>query len=268
MTVRSVILVLLSLFAAIFLILNWQGIMAPVPVNLLFEQMEAPLGLILLVVLGALWCVGIVWALMQQAATLVEIRKAYKEANINKNLADHAEKSRIEQVRQSMEGEIKNFEESLLAAIKEVGESTKAVGDATQKNGEAANERMDALQKSVDERQQAAAQAVDERVAAMEKAVQERVSTMEQSVQERVAAFEKTMDTRVDALERGMQRLTTAVEAVTQRVGVVMPEMPAPEPEPEPEPQRRGGFFGFLGGNAKPEAKPTKEEPAKTEAKE
>ena len=84
MTVRSVVLVLLSILAAIFLILNWQGIVAPVPVNFIFGQIEAPLGLILLVVLGVLWIVGIAWSLMTQASTLLEIRRAYKEANANK----------------------------------------------------------------------------------------------------------------------------------------------------------------------------------------
>ena len=64
MTVRSVVLVLLSILAAIFLILNWQGIMAPMPVNFIFGEVEAPLALILLVVLGVLWVVGIAWSLM------------------------------------------------------------------------------------------------------------------------------------------------------------------------------------------------------------
>ena len=81
MTVRSVVLVLLSVFAAIFLILNWAGITATVPVNLLFVQTQAPLGLILLVVLGVLWCVGIVWALMQQASTRGGRRRGCREAS-------------------------------------------------------------------------------------------------------------------------------------------------------------------------------------------
>lgn len=143
MTVRTVVLVLLSIFAAIFLILNWEGITAPVPVNLLFKSTEAPLGLILLVVLGVLWCVGIVWALMQQASTLVEIRRAYKEANANKNLADHAETSRIEQVKTSIEGEFKSLETKLLQAV-QANQAT------TTKSSTDTEARLAALEKAVD----------------------------------------------------------------------------------------------------------------------
>ena len=51
MTLRSVVLAILSLLALIFLILNWQGITAPVPVNLIVEEIQAPLGLILLIII-------------------------------------------------------------------------------------------------------------------------------------------------------------------------------------------------------------------------
>ena len=142
MTVRTVVLVLLSIFAAIFLILNWQGITAPVPVDLLFKTTEAPLGLILLVVLGVLWCVGIVWALMQQASTLVEIRRAYKEASANKNLADHAEVSRIEQVKTAMQGELQTFETKLLACVQKTQ-------DTTEKSTVDTQARLIALEKAV-----------------------------------------------------------------------------------------------------------------------
>ncbi len=143
MTVRSVVLVLLSLFAAIFLILNWAGITAPVPVNLLFKSTQAPLGLILLVVLGALWCVGIVWALMQQASTLVEIRRAYKEASANKNLAEHAEVSRIEQVKALMKEDLQAFENRLIEAVQKSETVTTQSGVDTET-------RLVALEKSVD----------------------------------------------------------------------------------------------------------------------
>ena len=68
------------------LVVNWAGITASVPVNLVYTDTEAPLGLILLLVLGALWIAGIIWALLQQAATLLEIRKAYKDAESSRGL--------------------------------------------------------------------------------------------------------------------------------------------------------------------------------------
>ncbi len=106
MAIRTVILVLLTLLSAIFLVVNWAGITASVPVNLIYTDTEAPLGLILLLVLGALWIAGIIWALLQQAATLLEIRKAYKDAESSRGLADHAEKSRFEAAKKLVHDEI------------------------------------------------------------------------------------------------------------------------------------------------------------------
>lgn len=150
MTVRTVVLVLLSIFAAIFLILNWQGIMAPVPVNLLFETMEAPLGLILLLTLGTLWFVGILWALMTQAATLVEIRKAYREATANKTLAEKAEASRIEQVRVAIQEEMKSLESQILETVNKTVEAVNKTGETAQKNTSDAEIRLGALEKSLE----------------------------------------------------------------------------------------------------------------------
>lgn len=126
MTVRSVVLVLLSILAAIFLILNWQGIMAPVPVNFIFGEVEAPLALILLVVLGVLWVVGIAWSLMSQASTLLEIRRAYKEANANKTLANHAELSRTEQMKKTLQEEMSGMQEKIIAELKTIASETGA----------------------------------------------------------------------------------------------------------------------------------------------
>ena len=81
MAIRTVVLILLTLLSALFLVVNWAGITASVPVNLVYTDTEAPLGLILLLVLGALWIAGIIWALLQQAATLLEIRKRIRTPN-------------------------------------------------------------------------------------------------------------------------------------------------------------------------------------------
>ncbi len=143
MTVRTVVLVLLSILAAIFLILNWQGIVAPVPVNFIFGEIEAPLGLILLIVLGVLWVVGIAWSLMSQASVLLEIRRAYKEANANKSLANHAELSRTEQMKKTLQEEMSGMQEKIIAEIKAIAAEASAAAD---KN----DARIALLEKSVD----------------------------------------------------------------------------------------------------------------------
>ena len=145
MTLRSVILSILSLLALIFLILNWQGIMAPVTVNLIVEEIQAPLGLILLLILGGLWLFGIAWALMQQASTLVEIRKAYKEANANKSLADHAEMSRLEKTKEELREQMQKNRTELLAGIEQAVQAPTNSAQDAQKRLEAVEKALEKL---------------------------------------------------------------------------------------------------------------------------
>lgn len=151
MTLRSVLLSILSLLAVIFLILNWQGIMAPVSVNLIVEEVQAPLGFILLVIMGGLWLIGIAWALMQQASTLMEIRKAYKEANANKSLADHAEMSRLEQTKEQLRAEMTKNHEELLAGIREAGRVPAESAQDAQKRLEAVEKALEKLELRVEQ---------------------------------------------------------------------------------------------------------------------
>ena len=148
MTLRSVLLSILSLLAVIFLILNWQGIMAPVSVNLIVEEVQAPLGFILLVIMGGLWLIGIAWALMQQASTLMEIRKAYKEANANKSLADHAEMS---QTKEQLRAEMTKNHEELLAGIREAGRVPAESAQDAQKRLEAVEKALEKLELRVEQ---------------------------------------------------------------------------------------------------------------------
>lgn len=142
MAIRTVVLILLTLLSALFLVVNWAGITASVPVNLVYTDTEAPLGLILLLVLGALWIAGIIWALLQQAATLLEIRKAYKDAESSRGLADDAEKSRFEATRKAVHDEI--------VAAQELFTKTANENDARQTElKEKLAARLDNLEKAV-----------------------------------------------------------------------------------------------------------------------
>jgi uncharacterized integral membrane protein len=114
MTIRTVLLVFLSALAALFAVVNWQAIMAVVPVNLLFTQINAPLGLIIIVGFGALWLFVLVWAIMQQASVVFELRRAYKEVHANKTLAENAEKSRLQEARTALEDAVKRVEEKMV----------------------------------------------------------------------------------------------------------------------------------------------------------
>ncbi|MBO5658910.1 MAG: hypothetical protein J6S08_05700 [Duodenibacillus sp.] len=117
MAIRSVILIFLAAVAALFLVVNWPAIVAPVPVNLVYTEITAPLGLLLLIGFGTLWIVGIIWALLQRASTLMELRRAYKEANSSKSLADHAEQSRLEEARKALQEAVEGVDAKMSQRI-------------------------------------------------------------------------------------------------------------------------------------------------------
>ena len=96
MSIRTVVILLLCILSAVFLAVNWSGIVAPVPVNLLFTQVAC-----------------LLWSIMQQAAVLVDIRKAYREARTNKRLAEDAEQSRLEASTKTMTQEFADLSQAM-----------------------------------------------------------------------------------------------------------------------------------------------------------
>ena len=68
MHLRTVFLLLLFVLCSVFLVVNWEGVMANVNVNLLYTEIQAPLGLILLLGPGLVILICLVYGFVQQAA--------------------------------------------------------------------------------------------------------------------------------------------------------------------------------------------------------
>ena len=134
MAIRTVILLVLCLLTALFLALNWAGVMAPVPVNLLVVDTQAPLGFILLLIFGFLFVAVLFWALFKQAALLTEVRRINKAA-----IADRS----LEEVRKA-----------LIEATESLGKDSSGKVAAfmaeQKKSREDLTAQIDALRKSVD----------------------------------------------------------------------------------------------------------------------
>lgn len=143
MAIRTVILLVLCLLTALFLALNWAGVMAPVPVNLLVVDTQAPLGFILLLIFGFLFVAVLFWALFKQAALLTEVRRINKAAIADRSLAQDAENSRFEEVRKA-----------LIEATESLGKDSSgkvaAFMSEQKKSREDLTAQIDALRKSVD----------------------------------------------------------------------------------------------------------------------
>ena len=100
MHLRTVFLILLLIFCSIFLVVNWEGVMAPVTVNLLYTETQAPLGLILLLGPGLLIFVCLIYGFIQQAA----LQNA-------QDLASKAELSRFNDLKKDIDQQIKKLQD-------------------------------------------------------------------------------------------------------------------------------------------------------------
>jgi uncharacterized integral membrane protein len=100
-----IVLVALLVFAAV----NWQAIVTPVPLSLLFTDAEAPLGLILLTITGILTLLFLSYVVYMQSATIMLRRKLNKELEEQRKLADQAEASRFTELRAFLTTELQKL---------------------------------------------------------------------------------------------------------------------------------------------------------------
>lgn len=124
MHLRSVFLLLLFVFCSVFLIVNWEGVMAEVNVNLLWTEIQAPLGLILLMGPGLLILICLIYGFVQQAGLSMELRRVNKQLQQARDLAQKAELSRFTELKSEMQKQITELQNqsasrhsSLMAAV-------------------------------------------------------------------------------------------------------------------------------------------------------
>jgi hypothetical protein len=83
--------------------LNWAAIVAPGTLSLGITNVQAPLGLTLLVLMGALAGLLALHGAMLQGSALMDARRLSKEVLASRDLADKAEASRFTELRAYME---------------------------------------------------------------------------------------------------------------------------------------------------------------------
>ncbi|MBS1178345.1 MAG: Signal transduction histidine kinase [Proteobacteria bacterium] len=121
MTYRALIVIAALAALALFAFLNWSVFNAPTALNLGFAEVNAPLGLIMLIVTGVVSALFLVYIVFQQAGVILETRRFAKELKSHRELADSAEASRFTELRTHLEGELRRIEAQSAAAQRENG---------------------------------------------------------------------------------------------------------------------------------------------------
>ncbi|HSE87132.1 MAG TPA: LapA family protein [Candidatus Binatia bacterium] len=106
MYLRTLLILIVLGAVTTFAAINWNAFMAPTKLSVVFANVEAPLGLILLVVVGLLTLLFLLYVAYLQSSVLVENRRNARELQAQRELADQAEASRFNQLRSFLEKEL------------------------------------------------------------------------------------------------------------------------------------------------------------------
>ena len=109
MKLRTLSVLLVLLAVAVFTVLNWSVILAPTTLSLGVTDVQAPLGLIFLALLGVVVAVFLVYVLYLQSTVMFDARAHAKELQTNRKLADQAEASRFTELRSFLDTEFKRM---------------------------------------------------------------------------------------------------------------------------------------------------------------
>ena len=99
--------------AAALAALNWSTLMEPAPLNLVFMEVHAPLGVVMLGLAAGLVALFFVAYLRSQISSLLENRRLLKEIQRAHELADQADASRIENLHQLIATEFRLLNDRL-----------------------------------------------------------------------------------------------------------------------------------------------------------
>jgi uncharacterized integral membrane protein len=106
MRLRSLLLLLFIAGLVAFVAANWGAFLATTTLSLGLTTIEAPLGLVMLVLLGALTLAFVGFTAYMQTSAVRESRRSAKEVQTQRDLADRAEASRFTELRTFIENQM------------------------------------------------------------------------------------------------------------------------------------------------------------------
>ncbi|CAN5683237.1 hypothetical protein BH09PSE5_BH09PSE5_12900 [soil metagenome] len=113
MRIRTILVIVVLLLVALFAALNWSAFLTVTTLNFLFASVEAPLGLVMLGLLGLVVLAFAIYMAVWQGSVLLETRRYSKELQTQRTLADQAEASRFTELRAYLGTEIARLHDRL-----------------------------------------------------------------------------------------------------------------------------------------------------------
>jgi uncharacterized integral membrane protein len=104
--VPTAVLLALLILVALFTALNWSAFTTPTQLSLIVTTVQAPLGVLMLILTGAIVAAFLVFLVFLQTTTALEARRLAKELKSQRELADRAEASRFTELRDFLAQEL------------------------------------------------------------------------------------------------------------------------------------------------------------------
>ena len=161
---RTLGMMLILVLLAVFLIINWPALSQETTVNLVYTEITAPLGIIVVAAFAAIIALLMIYTIWQQASVVMEIRQAHKEARIARQAADDADKSRVTELGKDMRARMDQLEALMVAKTEELSKLMKERGDQQDRE-------LALLRDQLKEEQTAQRNAVSERLLDIDKKV-------------------------------------------------------------------------------------------------
>ncbi len=109
MSLRTFLIMLVLGALSLFTVANWHAFTTPTKLSLIIATVEAPLGLMLLGVVVLLTALFLIYIAYLQSSVLFETRRRGRELQAQRELAEHAEISRIHELRSSLETQLQTL---------------------------------------------------------------------------------------------------------------------------------------------------------------
>lgn len=114
MRLRTISVLVVLILIAGFLWLNWPAITAVAKFDLVLATIEAPVGLVMLAIIGLIVATFTIYLVVSQGAMLLEARRSGRELQAQKAVAERAETSRYIELRELIQAEFARLGERLI----------------------------------------------------------------------------------------------------------------------------------------------------------
>jgi uncharacterized integral membrane protein len=139
MYLRTVVILIVLGTVAVFAAVNWSAFLTPTKLSLVFTNVEAPLGMVLLGLVAVLTLLFLIYVVYLQSSVLIESRRYARELQAQREIADQAEASRFSQLRSFLERELgrlgEKTEESKLGVLGKLAELERDLRSVVEQSG-------------------------------------------------------------------------------------------------------------------------------------